>query len=260
MNEIISIYKNVIAADEVKTVNARHLHEFLEIGKDFSTWIKDRVQQFSFIQNVDFVVVTESGENSIGGRPMKDYMITLDMAKELSMVERSVKGKEARQYFIGCEKLLLEQANTNPHGLPETKLGWMELAVDTERKYQGALALTHQQAEFILEQETEIKELTPKADWVDTYVAASSSILYKFRQVVHLLDTKERIFRAWLVDNKIMYKLNSNWTCYAEYKDLKYFESFVNKSLPHKSDIYFTSKGFEWVSKKWDKHVASQSI
>lgn len=154
----------------------------------------------------------------------------------------------------------LQDLENGVYKLPETKLGWMELAVDTERKYQGALALTHQQAEFILEQETEIKELTPKADWVDNYVGASSSILYKFRQVVHLLDTKERIFRAWLVDNKIMYKLNSNWTCYAEYKDLKYFESFVNKSLPHKSDIYFTSKGFEWISKKWDKHVASQSI
>ena len=93
-----------IAGESVATINARDLHAFLEVGKDFSTWIKDRISQFDFVENQDFMVFPEIGENSKGGRPSKEYALTLDMAKELSMVERNDKGKQARQYFIECER------------------------------------------------------------------------------------------------------------------------------------------------------------
>lgn len=87
-----------------QTVNARDLHSFLRVGKDFSTWIKDRIEQYQFIENKDFLVFPDSGENSGRGRPSREYAITLDMAKELAMVERNERGKEARQYFIECER------------------------------------------------------------------------------------------------------------------------------------------------------------
>lgn len=93
-----------------QTVNARELHEFLEVGKDFSTWMKDRINQFDFVEDVDFVVFPEIGEK--GGRPLTSYHLSLDMAKELSMVERNDKGKQARQYFIECERRAL--APTDP--------------------------------------------------------------------------------------------------------------------------------------------------
>jgi phage anti-repressor protein len=83
------------------------LHEFLEVGKDFSTWIKDRVEQYDFVENQDFVIDSPilGNQNSRGGdRKSKEYHLTIDMAKELSMVERNAKGKQARQYFIECEK------------------------------------------------------------------------------------------------------------------------------------------------------------
>lgn len=57
-------------------------------------------------ENEDYVVFTEFGENSKGGRPKKEYALTLDAAKELSMVEGNEKGKQARKYFIACEKKL----------------------------------------------------------------------------------------------------------------------------------------------------------
>lgn len=103
MNELITI--NV---DEYgkQSVSARELHEFLEVGKDFSTWIKDRINQYGFIENQDFLVFTGIGGNHTGGRPTKEYHLTIDMAKELSMVERNEKGKQARQYFIECERRL----------------------------------------------------------------------------------------------------------------------------------------------------------
>ncbi len=107
MNEIISIFDSTINSKIIKTVNARELHQFLEVGRDFSNWIKDRIDQYDFLENQDFIVVANSGGNPQGGRPAIDYHISLNMAKELSMVERNVKGKEARQYFINCEEELI---------------------------------------------------------------------------------------------------------------------------------------------------------
>ncbi|WP_252120398.1 antA/AntB antirepressor family protein [Symbiopectobacterium purcellii] len=103
-HQLIAIETNSINGEAVQTVNARDLHEFLKVGKDFSNWIKDRIKQYGFVENIDYVVFANSGENPNGGRPVKEYAISIDMAKELSMVERNEKGKEARQYFIQCEK------------------------------------------------------------------------------------------------------------------------------------------------------------
>lgn len=93
-----------VGEEQIQTVNARDLHAFLEAKKDFSNWIKDRIEQYGFAENLDFVVFAEIGENPSGGRPRREYAISLDMAKELAMVERNDKGKQARQYFIECER------------------------------------------------------------------------------------------------------------------------------------------------------------
>lgn len=106
MQEIIAIEIQTIAEDALPTVNARDLHAFLGVGKVFRAWIQERIVLFGFIENQDFVVSSEIGRNPKGGRPSKEYRLTLDMAKELSMVERTAKGREARKYFIACEKKL----------------------------------------------------------------------------------------------------------------------------------------------------------
>ena len=108
MKKLISIQQKEITGQQIKTVNARELHVFLEVGKVFGAWIQERIDQFGFTEGHDFVVVSESGKNPLGGRPSKEYALTLDMAKELSMVERSAKGKQARQYFIECERTMIE--------------------------------------------------------------------------------------------------------------------------------------------------------
>jgi phage anti-repressor protein len=95
----------------VQTVNARDLHEYLENGDEFSHWIKDRIDQYGFTENVDFVTFRE---NSQKGRPRIEYALSLNMGKELGMVDRSPKGKEVRQYFIECEKRALAKAVTIP--------------------------------------------------------------------------------------------------------------------------------------------------
>lgn len=105
MTELIKITTNEEGA---QVVSARELHKFLEVGKVFGAWITERIDQYGFIENQDFVVYSEIGKNPKGGRPLKEYLLSMDMAKEISMVEKSDKGKLARQYFIECEKKLKE--------------------------------------------------------------------------------------------------------------------------------------------------------
>ena len=64
MNELIKIEKSNVGGDLIETVNARELHQFLEVGKDFSTWIKNRIEQYGFIENIDYVVFPNSMENA----------------------------------------------------------------------------------------------------------------------------------------------------------------------------------------------------
>lgn len=82
--------------------NAETLFKFLNSVTKFADWITRRITQYGFIENQDYIVKT----TYTGRRPRKEYFVTLDMAKELCMVENNDKGKEARQYFIKCEKEL----------------------------------------------------------------------------------------------------------------------------------------------------------
>ncbi|WP_332060812.1 antA/AntB antirepressor family protein [Bartonella sp. CB74] len=101
MNTLIPISKQAIGQETVQTVNARELHAFLEVKTNFKDWIIRRIQDYKFQEGYDFCSFLSE---SSGGRPSKDYALTLDMAKELAMVERNEKGKQARQYFIECER------------------------------------------------------------------------------------------------------------------------------------------------------------
>ena len=125
---LVAVQQQDIDGGAVPTVNARDLHAFLEVGKDFSNWIKDRIAQYGFIEDHDFMVSAKIGENpnggdvcspnlaskGRGGHNAKEYHLTLDMAKELAMLENNERGREVRRYFIQCEKELhaLQSAGT----------------------------------------------------------------------------------------------------------------------------------------------------
>ena len=98
----ITIYNNQTIGAEINSADARELHAFLNSEQQYADWIKNRITQYGFIENQDYVIkITYTGR-----RPRKEYFVTLDMAKELCMVENNDKGKEARLYFIKCEKEL----------------------------------------------------------------------------------------------------------------------------------------------------------
>lgn len=100
MKDLIPIQEN----NGKKAVSARDLHVFLESKQQFADWIKNRINQYDFIEDQDYVVFHNSMNNPSGGRPQIEYALTIDAAKELSMVEGNEKGKQARRYFIECAR------------------------------------------------------------------------------------------------------------------------------------------------------------
>lgn len=99
-NEIIKITEK----DGKRAVSARELHNFLGVGRDFSTWIKNRIDKYGFVEGIDYQSFPQMGEREIGGTVRIEYALSIDMAKELSMVENNERGRQARLYFIECEK------------------------------------------------------------------------------------------------------------------------------------------------------------
>lgn len=108
MNQLIPTHEN----DSGNIlVSGRDLHEFLEIGTEYAKWIS-RMVEYGFEENVDFVVIVKNDENSLVGRKSADHHLKIDMAKEISMIQRNEKGKQARKYFIEVEKKFKSQPNT----------------------------------------------------------------------------------------------------------------------------------------------------
>lgn len=128
--QLIPVFNGTINNESTLLCNARDLHEFLEVGKDFSTWIRTRITEYGFVENQDFILLPKNGEQKIGrgGHNRKDYHLTLDTAKETAMVERNEKGRQSRRYFIECEKQLRQQVQ--PVSIPKPLLHTITLTDD----------------------------------------------------------------------------------------------------------------------------------
>ena len=94
----------IIEHDGKQAVNARELHQKLGNKRKFADWMKQRIEQYGFVENQDFEVFHNFVKNSNGGRPSDEYALSLDMAKELCMIENNEQGRLFRKYFIEVEK------------------------------------------------------------------------------------------------------------------------------------------------------------
>lgn len=227
----------------VQTVDARELHAFLEIGRDFHTWLNGRIEQYGFVEGQDFTPVL--GKSS-GGRPTKEYAISIDMAKELSMVERNEKGREARRYFIDCERIAKEALNPrlpNFNDPVEAARAWAD-AMEEKQKYELAY-----------------KEAKPAVEFVDKYVEKSN--LVTFRQACKLLNEKESHVRDYLLNNGVMYRLNGKLTPYSHHLDAGRFVVRTGISSINGSayvTTMFTPKGVKWLAGELAKAHIQNSI
>jgi len=99
--QLIPVFNGELGGRAQQLCDARDLHTFLGVGRDFSNWIKGRIEQYGFVEGEDFSPILAK---STGGRPGMEYHLTLDMAKELAMVENNEQGRQVRRYFIAMER------------------------------------------------------------------------------------------------------------------------------------------------------------
>ena len=111
----------IIEKEGRQLVSGRELHEFLEIGTKYKDWFP-RMVEYGFEEEIDFIRVAQKRATNNLKNPVTtviDHAISIDMAKEISMIQRTEKGKTARQYFINCEKKLKEVKKLSPMELME---------------------------------------------------------------------------------------------------------------------------------------------
>lgn len=124
----VPVFKGVFNGEEQLLCNARELHEHLQVGRVFANWIKGRIEEYGFVEDQDYILIsTQTGEKSVEaqegivaqmgkksgkGRPSKEYYLTLDMAKELAMVEKTEVGRQVRKYFIQCESQIYKRVKS----------------------------------------------------------------------------------------------------------------------------------------------------
>ena len=92
--------------EERRLVNARELHEFLESRQQFADWIKVRLEKYGFVSDEDYSIILGNRVGDGVGKAKTEYLLTIDTAKEIAMVENNSKGRQVRRYFIECEKRL----------------------------------------------------------------------------------------------------------------------------------------------------------
>jgi len=128
-NEVIPIYNN----NNERMVNARELHSFLGIGKDFTSWIKDRIIKYDFSENRDYILtLTKTGERK--NVTKHNYYLNINTAKEIAMVENNERGKYIRKYFIQIENEYRQQNNLQPtSGINALKMIVAELESQNNR-------------------------------------------------------------------------------------------------------------------------------
>ena len=197
MNELIALNQSGINGEVQQTVNARELHAFLQSKQDFSTWIKNRVEHYDFVENQDFIKLHKKMELSKTGQMGIDYYITLNMAKELAMVERNDKGKQARQYFIECERKLREhQVKLAPKTYVEA-LRALADEVEAHNKTQEQLAIA-----------------APKSEYFDKLV--ERNLLTNFTITAKEFGIKRKDLIDYLLINKYVYRdAHGNIVAYA---------------------------------------------
>lgn len=112
---LIPVFSGTLANSMVQLCDARTLHAFMQVKRDFTTWIKSRIRKFGFTAGEDFLAVENLSSPDLvsaksRAQKLSDYHLTLDMAKELAMVENNEQGRAARRYFIACERKAMEAA------------------------------------------------------------------------------------------------------------------------------------------------------
>ena len=222
-------------------VSARELHKFLEVQTPFTMWI-DRMFEYGFTENIDFEATNffVNHPNGIGGTTVKDYALTLDCAKEIAMLQRSEKGKTARQYFIECEK----QLRSGKFALPTTyKEALQSLLEEVEAK-------ERLQAQNDL-QRIELQNQAPKVAYYNEVLTSQST--YKANQIAKELGMSAESMNKLLHKLEVQYKQGGQWLLYRPHQNKGYTKTVTHtytnsqgQTCSRMSTVW-TEKGREFI-------------
>ena len=208
MNDLIKVNYDT----EQPTVSARELHEVLNIGTQYTKWF-ERMKEYGFLENVDFKAISQKRLTAQGNETTyTDHEISIDMAKQICMIQRSPEGKQIRQYFIDLEK-----AWNTPEQIMARALQFASKQIDSLKdrcKFLG---------EQVVEQQKLISELEPKANYVDMILQSKSLVL--MTQIAKDYGMSARKMNQILNDLKVQYKAGGQWVLYSKYQNQGYVHS-----------------------------------
>lgn len=211
MNELLRVNYD---SDRI-TLSARELHEFLGIKTSFKDWFP-RMCEYGFNESQDFNPLKNERVQFEGDRQVKrtvqDYQITLDMAKEIAMIQRSEKGKQIRQYFLE-----LERKWNSPEAV-------MNRALEYSRKQVQALLQTNEKLELENKmKDQQLNELKPKADYYDQILQSKSLVLIS--QIAKDYGYGAPTMNKKLHELGVQYKQGGQWLLYSKYQNKGYTHS-----------------------------------
>jgi len=235
VNELIPVYKTDTGEH---VVDARELHEFLEVGRDFTNWIKERIGKYGFVENEDYsVTLAKIGERQNVTR--HDYTLKLDMAKEVAMVESNEKGSQARKYFIAVEKQFKQQSLPSPSYMIEDEearaVKWIEEYRERKQIETKNLML-----------EQQIREFEPKISYLDQILKSKSTVT--ITQVAKDYGLTGQALNQILHDENIQYKQNKQWLLYRKYQDQGLTKS-MTLDVTHTNGETTVKMNTQWTQK-----------
>lgn len=230
-SQIIPLVNN----DGIQAVLGRDLHDFLEVKERYTQWIARHIEKYSFSEGQDFI--RDFGK-STGGRPLENHVLSMDMAKEISMVQNNDKGKQARQYFIECEK---KARAPKINGAELTRLELIQIALNAEEE---RLAL-----------EEKNKELAPKAEAFESFIDTTGK--YSIGAVAKMLGKgqnwlfRELRNRGVLISKGAM--RNTPYQHYMHHFEVKAHEyERTNGEMGCSYTTYVQPSGIDFIRKKLD--------
>ena len=229
MNQLIAITTN---ENDEQLVSGRELHKFLEVKTRYSIWF-DRMSEYGFTEDVDYIAVVQKRTTAQGNQTEYiDHAMKLDMAKEVSMIQRNEKGKQARQYFLEVEK-----AWNSPDMIMKRALQIADKRVITLQTENNQLQLESSV------QKQQIAELQPKASYYDLVLQNKS--LLSVSKIAKDFGRSAVWLNRYLHELGVQYKQGDIWLLYAKHQDKGYTQTHTHVIDSEKSRVTtkWTQKG-----------------
>ena len=237
--ELIPLTEN----DGVQAVMGRDLHAFLEVKSNYREWFP-RMVDYGFEEGKDYASKNRRVRDSLGReREATNHVITLDMAKEISMIQRTDKGKQARQYFIECER----RAKQPVKQLPQDYASALRELASTVEQAELEKARADQA-------EAKVTELEPKAESYSNFLEVDGA--YSWNEAARIIGVgRNRMLKALREQKVLMDKGEMKNVPYQDYmkhfevKATTFFNQFTGTEHTHRT-VYVKPSGLEFLKRK----------